>query len=124
MSINKLDLGWVTVSDFKKSKKFFVDTLGLELNSEADEYGWLELQGHLGGAKLGVAQMNERESHKPGSNAVLTFTVDNIEQKKRDLESKGVKFTSDIMEVPGHVKLATFVDPDNNTFQLVQVIKE
>ena len=51
---------------------------------------------------------------------ILTFTVDDIEAAKKELEEKGVKFKTDIYEVPGHVKLVDFVDEDNNTYQLAQ----
>ena len=59
---------------------------------------------------------------KPGNNSVVTLTVTDIVESKAELEAKGVKFFGDIIEVPGHVKMATFADPDNNVFQLVQML--
>ncbi len=120
MKVKSIDLGWITVSDLEKARKFFGDTLGLELTTSNEQLGWLELEGKEGGAKLGVARAHEKEQHRPGSNTVLTLKVDNIEQAKQNLEVKGVKFLGGVIEIPGHVKLATFVDPDNNTFQLVE----
>jgi predicted enzyme related to lactoylglutathione lyase len=121
MKINEIGLSWITVSDYQKSKKFFAD-LGLELNSDSAEYGWAEFKG-VAGAALGIAQENPQHgSEKAGTNAVVTFTVDDILATKQEFEAKGVKFLGDIMEVPGHVKLATFVDLDGNKFQIAQIL--
>jgi len=119
MAIKKIGLSWIAVSDFKKSEDFFVRILGLKVNNKSSEYGWLELTGMNGGAVLGVGEAMEQD--KAGSNAVITFTVDNIEDTKQGLEDKGVK-VSEVMEVPGHVKLANFVDYDGNMFQLAEEI--
>lgn len=119
MAIKKIGLSWITISDFKKSEYFFVNTLGLKVLNKSPEYGWLELTGVNGGAVLGVGQC--MEDNKAGSNAVVTFTVDDIEETKENLENKGVK-VSEIMEVPGHVKLANFADHDGNLFQLAEEI--
>lgn len=124
MSIKKLELGWVTVSDFSKAKSFFVDTLGLEVFSGCDEYSWLELRGKDGGMILGVGGASEECGIKPGQNAVMTMTVDDLVAKKAELESKGVKFISDIQEVPHIVKMVMFVDLDGNKYQLVQNLEE
>lgn len=120
MAIRKMELGWITVSDFAQAKSFFVDTLGLEISSGCEEYSWLELRGKDGGALLGVGGSNESCALKPGQNAVMTMTVDDIMQTKVELEAKGVVFISDVVEVPNIVKMAMFTDKDGNKFQLVQ----
>ena len=117
----RMDLAWITVADYQKARDFFVKTLGMKVLNETPEYGWGEFGAHEGGASLGVAQVNpQHSSEKPGSNAIMTFTVDDIVAKKRELESKGVKFEGHIIEVPGHVKMATFIDKDGNKFQIVE----
>lgn len=124
MAIKKISLCWVTVSDMEKAKTFFKDSCGLEITAgSSPEHGWLELVGQEGGMTLGVAQASKDNQESVGLNAVVTLTVDDIVATKDSMEKKGVTFIGDIMEVPGHVKMATFVDPDNNTFQLVQEIK-
>jgi predicted enzyme related to lactoylglutathione lyase len=119
MTIKKIELGWITVANFKKAQKFFSD-MGLTLKESNEEWGWMEFEGKEGGMRLGVAQANE--SSKPGHNTVLTFTVDNLATTKKNMESKGVQFVGEVIEVPGHVKMATFVDPDGNQFQIVENI--
>lgn len=123
MAIKKVDLSWITVSDISKAKTFFVDVLGFKVRTYEEKYGWLELVAPEGGMALGVAQAQsegECSSEKPGQNAVVTCTVDDIEASKKEFESKGVKFISRMIEVPGHVKMITFIDQDGNKFQLVQ----
>jgi predicted enzyme related to lactoylglutathione lyase len=126
MAIKRIDLAWITVSDIKKAQKFFVDTLGLGQENFTPEHNWLEVKGKLGGMGLGVGATADAESEhftmKPGQNAVVTFTVDDIVKTMKELQAKGVKFIDEIMEVPGHVKMVSFVDSDNNMFQLVEDI--
>ncbi len=122
MAIRKMELAWITVSDFAQAKKFFVDTLGLTIFGGNEQFSWLELRGQDGGMLLGVggSKPNDGCAIKPGQNAVMTFTVDDIEQTKAEFEAKGVVFASEIIEIPSIVKMALFVDPDGNKFQLVE----
>ena len=119
MAVKRIDLSWITVSSTDKALHLFKDILGLKVTSEAQEYGWYELQGTEGGMHLGIG----KEYHnKAGHNAVVTFVVDDIVMMKKEMEQKNIRFDGDIMEVEGHVKLATFYDVDNNKFQLVEEI--
>lgn len=131
MAIKKLNLCWITVSDIEKSKVFFKDTCGLDLlEGSSAEHRWLEFAGkEHGGLVLGVAQLDGSQAsqsikNQTGVNAVVTMSVDDIVAEKASMEKKGVKFVGEIQEVPGIVKMATFLDPDNNTFQLVQDIEK
>lgn len=124
MAIQRMDLAWITTSDIKKAEKFFVETLGMKLSNKAEEWGWLEVTGQEGGFTLGIGQARDHSPsyEKPGNNSVVTLSVPDVVKSKADLEAKGVRFLGDIIEVPGHVKMVTFMDPDNNVFQLVQVL--
>lgn len=126
MAIRKMELAWITVSDFAKAKKFFVDTLGLTIFGGNEQFSWLELRGQDGGMLLGVggSKPNDGCAIKPGQNAVMTFTVDDMEQTKAALEAKGVVFASEIIEIPGIVKMALFTDTDGNKFQLVENLEQ
>ena len=120
MRIKSIGLAWIVVKDLKKAIKFYTETVGLKLMEEHESYGWAELQGHEEGARLGIAQLNSEEAIQPGSNAVVTFTVENIEEAISDLKKNGAKFLGAIQEVPGHVKMQSVVDSDGNHFQIVQ----
>ena len=123
MNIKKIELIWITVGNFERSKHFFTNTLGLKVSCATPEYNWLELQGIEGGTLLGVGTAHKDSTIKPGMNAVVSMTVDDIVAAKKELEDKGVTFVGDIIEIPGHVKMAQFTDPDGNNFQLVQQLQ-
>ena len=126
MIAKRSDLSWIMVSDIKKAKKFFTEVLGLEVRTDNSEYNWLELMPKDGGAMLGIGQANaDSDCGKdvlPGSNAIVTFTVDNLEATKAEFEKKGVNILGDIMEVPGHVKMLLFSDLDGNKFQVCELL--
>lgn len=123
MEIKNLGLAWIVVKDIKQAVKFYTETVGLKLLTFDEQFGWAEFGGtDDNGARLGVAQTSEHETIQPGQNAVVTFTVDNLEKAKADLLKKGAKMKGEILEVPGHVKLQMVVDQDNNHFQIVQVL--
>ena len=48
----------------------------------------------------------------------------NIGQARRQLESKGVKFDGETIEIPEMVTLATFFDPDGNSLMFFQTLSD
>lgn len=122
--INDITLSWICVADIRKAKKFFVDTLGLDIIGEDDEWGWLELQGTDGGMVLGVGK-DHKDPDTPirkGQNAIICFNVDDIEKSIKKLKSKGVEFIGDIIDIQNQIKMIFFRDEDGNMFQLVETI--
>ena len=123
MNLKSMDLVWIVVDDIKAAVKFYTETVGLKLMEFNEEYGWAELEGMGGGAKLGLAQKDPKCSKNlPGQNAVMTFTVASLEQAIADITAKGTKLEGEIQEVPGHVKLQMALDADGNRFQLVEIL--
>ena len=118
--LKSADLAWITVSDFKKARKFFTETLGLKELSCYEEMGWAELQGLNGGSMLGIA--GEKGELPAGSNAIITFTVDNVDATIAEFKKKNVQLIGEVIEVPGHVKMQMFTDLDGNKFQIVQML--
>lgn len=110
----------VTVSDFRAAAKWYEEVLGFQNLYEVPEMPWGEWATNVPGTTIGLGQAQPGESVQTGGGAVLTFGVQDIEKARAWLESKGVRFDGDISEVPGMVKLATFFDPDGNTFMLAQ----
>ena len=124
MNLKSMDLAWIVVNDLQKAVKFYTETVGLKLLKMEEKWGWAELAGPNGGARIGIAQTSPQspDNVKPGENAVMTFTVVDIEQAIADLVKKGTKLEGGLQEVPGHVKLQTVVDTDGNRFQLAQLL--
>jgi predicted enzyme related to lactoylglutathione lyase len=115
-------LSCLTVSNLKKSKEFFVDLLGFELINYQEDFNWMEV-GTNGKSQIGIGAPNEHDSEigiQPGSNAICSIDVANVETAKAFLESKGVQFIGEIIEVPDQVKMVMFQDFDGNKFFLTQ----
>ena len=124
MNLKSMNLAWIVVNDIKKAIEFYTETVGLKLMEFHEQYGWAELEGNEGGARIGIAQKQptSEDGVEPGQNAVVTFTVSNIEKAVADLTKKGAKLVGKVQEVPGHVKMQTVCDADGNRFQMVEVL--
>lgn len=123
MKLKSMDLVWIVVNDLKKAIKFYTETVGLNLKEFHEEYGWAELEGQNGGARLGLAQSRPKSEDGilPGQNAVMTFTVENLQTAIAKLGKQGVKLIGAVQEVPGQVKMQMVADSDGNRFQLVEL---
>jgi predicted enzyme related to lactoylglutathione lyase len=122
MKVNGIQLAWIVVSDLAAAIKFYTEIVGLTLCERHDQFGWAELSGPTG-ARLGISQQAPHTDHKAGTNAVVTLTVDDLQQARKELEQKKTRLIGEVVEVPGEVKMQTFCDPDGNTFQLCQLLK-
>lgn len=121
MSVQSMDLAWIVVNDFKAAVKFYTEVVGLQLKDIKEEWGWAELQGK-NGARLGIAKQNEMKSIGPGQNAIMTFTVIDLDKSKAEMVQKGAVCVGDIHEIAGHVRMQLIRDLDGNQFQLVQML--
>jgi len=124
MNLKSMNLAWIVVNDIKKAIKFYTETVGLKLMEFNEQFGWAELEGNEGGARIGLAQVQIKSDDdvQPGQNAIPTFTVDSLENAVAELIKKGTKLIGGVKEVPGHVKLQTVSDIDGNRFQLVELL--
>ena len=80
MKVKQVGLSWIVVKDFKAAVKYYTEILALEIGELNEQYGWGELEGKDGGSSLGISQESPEEMAKADQNAVVTFTVDNIEK--------------------------------------------
>jgi catechol 2,3-dioxygenase-like lactoylglutathione lyase family enzyme len=76
-----------SVDDIQKAKKFYGETLGLEV-SEPDGMGMLELR-IAGGSKILVYP---KPNHTPATFTILNFPVKNIDEAVDTLTKRGVRF--------------------------------
>ena len=106
-----------SVTDLDRSVDWFKDKLGLEERFRAPEAGWAEVTTPTENISIGLG-INEEVDGKGGTTPV--FGLVDIEAAKAELEGNGVTFDGDIMTLPGMVKLATFFDPDGNSYMLAQ----
>ena len=112
-------LSWIVVKDIEKAIKFYTEVAGLELKEFDKEFRWAELSGPHG-AMLGIAEESLECPVKAGSNAIVTISVNDIDKANAHFIKKGATLIGDVIEIPGHVKMQTFVDVDGNTLQMCQ----
>lgn len=116
-----IQLSWLTIKDLSSAIQFYTEIAGFELLEHSPEYGWAELKGE-GGSRLGLSTECEENPIKAGSNSITCITVDDITKACALFTQKGAKLIGEMMEVPGHVKIQSFLDKDGNTLQLVEKI--
>ena len=106
-----------SVSDLDRSITWFKDNLGFELLFRVDDAGWAEISSPTGDVTIGLG-VNQEVDGRGGTTPV--FGVTDIVAARAELEDKGVKFDGDTVEITGMVKLATFFDPDGNTYMFAE----
>lgn len=119
MNVEGIFLSWIVVKDINKAIQFYTDVVGLTLKEFDSQYNWAEFSGP-GGSTLGICQVDGEPSMQAGSNAVITVTVKDLDAALRHYQNHGATLIGDVIEIPGHVKMQTFMDHDGNTMQIVQ----
>ena len=104
------------VSDLKRAVEFYEKILGLEKKYEYSSYVGFE----CGGVEIGLIPKSDK---KPCNNYPpdVEFLVDNIEEFYEKLKEKGVNFVKELHDEPWGGKQATFLDPDGNVLEIVQI---
>lgn len=111
-----------SVNDLAKAKKFYGQTLGLEV--EDNPMGVLQVH-TANGMEIVIYP---KDDHTPAVFTVLNFSVDNIDQAVDDLVSQGISiekyegFNQDekgIMRDEQGPAIAWFKDPAGNTLSVV-----
>lgn len=116
------ELAWITVKNFDEAVKFYTEVLGLEQKDYAPEYKWAEFEGKEGGARLGICEACEESPIKPGENAVVSFTVDNLDEACKFLKKQNVEFVGEVQEIPGHVRMQLIKDSSGNYIHICQLL--
>lgn len=123
MKVQGIELIWIVVDNLDTAIKFYTEVIGLELKEIHREYGWAELKGAKG-ACLGLSIKSDYDNKAVGSDAVITISVDNLNEAISLYQSKGCRLLGNVLEVEGHVKIQTVLDLDGNRLQIVQKLNE
>ncbi|MEX0942854.1 MAG: VOC family protein [Pseudomonadales bacterium] len=108
----------INVSNFSRAVKWYEEVLGFEKIYDVPEMGWGEWATNVPGMTIGISEVQGAATGSGGT--TLTFGVHDIDKARAWLESNDVKFDGETREIPELVRLATFFDPDGNTFMLAQ----
>ncbi|HET7146934.1 MAG TPA: VOC family protein [Candidatus Nitrosopolaris sp.] len=115
-----------SVDDLRKAKKFYSETLGLEVS---ESYGGRLLELHFpGGNKILIYP---KSNHTPATFTILNFPVDNLEQAVDELTKRDVRFEvyneGDLKTDENGIsisdegpKIAWFKDPAGNVLSVLE----
>jgi catechol 2,3-dioxygenase-like lactoylglutathione lyase family enzyme len=109
------------VADLERSLRWYDQALGFEVVHRLESWGWAELSTPLPGISVGIGQV---EKPATAGGVVVTFGVQDIDKAREHLESLGTRFDGETRQIADEVRLATFYDPDGNTFMLAQRLVE
>ena len=110
--------------DATKLAEFYRETVGLKqtMEMEMGEEGQKGYDFELEGTNLYILDHSEvKGKGKDPSRVMFNLEVDDIEKETARLKDAGVEVKQDIYHVEGYGLIATFIDPDGNYFQFVQV---
>jgi predicted enzyme related to lactoylglutathione lyase len=111
-AITKVDIVGVPSRDTERSRKFYVETLGLRPDEKARNEFW------MGDTCFGIWEPERFGGEfEPQKNGIALLQVDDVEAARADLEAKGVQFEGETFDT-GVCHMATFVDPDGNQLVL------
>jgi catechol 2,3-dioxygenase-like lactoylglutathione lyase family enzyme len=110
--IAKLDFVAIPSQDSERSRKFYVDTVGLRADDHAQFECW------AGDTCLAIWEPARLGyEFAPQKNGHLALHVDDVASTRTELEAKGVEFQGEILDT-GVCQMAFFTDPDGNDLLL------
>jgi predicted enzyme related to lactoylglutathione lyase len=121
-----VDLGWPTwvgivAEDLEKQRAFYRDVLGLEEVRERDGYVWFR----LGEGMLEIAQRTPDRPELQGAGTAVGYRVEDVHAAREELISRGAESLTEIQGGPKTGSLwCYFRDPEGNTFQITQALRE
>jgi catechol 2,3-dioxygenase-like lactoylglutathione lyase family enzyme len=116
-----LELVPIPVSDVERSKAFYTDTVGFNLDHDIEPGNGMRIiqltpPGSACSIVIGTGMGNDSE---PGSIKNLHLVVQDIATARDTLAGKGLHI-SDVLDMGG-VKYAYFSDPDGNSWALQEI---
>jgi predicted enzyme related to lactoylglutathione lyase len=112
MKIERVDTVGVPSRDGKRSRQFYVETLGLR----PDERSWNEFW--IGETCFAIWYPEQFGGEfEPQKNSLVLLRVQDVAAARAELEAKGVEFVGETFDT-GVCHMATFVDPDGNQLTL------
>ena len=110
--VNGVDFVGVPSTDWKRSRSFYVDTLGLRPDEQSDAEFW------IGETCFAIYEPTQFGlEFAPQKNAHIAMHVDDVAAARAELEAKGVEFDGDTFDT-GVCHMAIFSDPDGNDLML------
>jgi catechol 2,3-dioxygenase-like lactoylglutathione lyase family enzyme len=113
VEVERVDFVSVLTRDIQRAKRFYGDTLGLELETEGES----DMEFRCGQVTLDVFDPSSIGQPFAPSPAGLALRVSDVDAARSELEAKGVEFDGETIET-SVCKQAWFKDPDGNALML------
>ncbi|CAM3539993.1 VOC family protein [Marinicrinis lubricantis] len=124
--LNKIHHVAIICSDYEKSKDFYVNILGLSVISEVyrEERDSYKLDLRIGDSQIELFSFPNRPERPsyPEARGLrhLAFEVDNVEETKKQLESKGIEVEPIRVDELTGKKFTFFQDPDRLPLEMYE----
>jgi catechol 2,3-dioxygenase-like lactoylglutathione lyase family enzyme len=110
--VTGVDFVAVPSTDWRRSRAFYVDTLGLRPDDTGESEFW------VGQTCFGIYEPTQfGMEFAPQTTAHIAMHVEDIEAARAELEAKGVVFQGETFDT-GVCHMAFFSDPDGNNLML------
>jgi len=113
MDVERVDFVSFLTQDIGRAKRFYAETLGLELESEGES----DMEFRAGQVTLDIFDPSSIGQEFSPSPAGLALRVPDVDAARAELEGKGVVFDGDTIKT-SVCKQAWFKDPDGNALML------
>ncbi len=111
-AITRVDTVGVPSRDTERSRRFYVETLGLRPDENAANEFW------IGETCFGIWEPERMGmDFQPQASGIALLRVEDVAAIRAELESKGVEFVGETFDT-GVCHMATFTDPDGNQMVL------
>ena len=114
VSLSRVSVLMLGVTDLGRSVAFYRDTLGLPLRGTGGEFAFLD----AGGVTLGLRQTPDLPPSSDERRVEVVFSVDDIEAAHASLRSRGVEFRRAPRLVTSDQHAADFRDPDGHVLSI------
>ncbi len=127
MNLKKIHHVAIIASDYKKSKDFYVNLLGLKIIREVyrEERDSYKLDLEIGDSQIELFSFKNSPKRPSYPEACglrhLAFEVENIEQEVRELNEKGIEVESIRTDEFTGRKFTFFSDPDDLPIELYEI---
>jgi catechol 2,3-dioxygenase-like lactoylglutathione lyase family enzyme len=113
MLVEKVDFVSFLTEDIPRAKRFYVETLGLEIETEGEN----DMEFRAGQVTLDVFNPASIGQQFAPSPAGLALRVPDVAAARAELEAEGVEFDGETVDT-GVCHMAFFKDPDGNALML------
>jgi lactoylglutathione lyase len=114
------------IRNIEVSKKFYTETLGLEIVSEADmPDGTKVAMAKRGDLMIELVQLPDYKNYQDGFVNHIAMRVTDIDKVQKELESKGIQFETKEpvpMDILNGVRYLMFRGPDGEHLEIVQLL--